>query len=88
MGNLVSHGSCVARQFVVLIACLLAAVILSAQNPNGALRGEVQDSSGARVAGAHIAVQSFGSSLTREATSDERGEFRIEGFCRAAITWW
>ena len=64
---------------LVLIACLLAAVILSAQNPNGALRGEVEDSSGARIAGAHIAAQSFGSSLTREAVADERGEFRLEG---------
>lgn len=50
-----------------------------AQNPTGSLRGEVQDSSGARIAGAHITVQSSGSSLLRSGTADERGEFRIEG---------
>src|SRR5208282_2559314 len=53
--------------------------LLRAQNSNGSLRGEVQDASAARVAGAQIAVQSKGSSITREATSNERGEFRVEG---------
>ncbi|MBZ5667963.1 MAG: TonB-dependent receptor [Acidobacteriia bacterium] len=53
--------------------------LLRAQNPNGALRGEVQDASAARVAGARIVVESTGSSITREATADIRGEFRIEG---------
>jgi hypothetical protein len=52
---------------------------LHAQNPNGALRGEVQDASAARVAGARVVVRSNGSSITREATANERGEFRIEG---------
>jgi len=64
---------------LVFIACLHVAVSLSAQNPNGALRGEVEDTSGARIAGAHIAAQSFGSSLTRQVDADERGEFRLEG---------
>jgi len=50
-----------------------------AQNPNGSLRGEVQDASAARVAGTRIVVQSAASSITREATANERGEFRIEG---------
>src|SRR5271157_3933909 len=50
-----------------------------AQNPNGALRGEVQDASAARVAGARVVVQSIGSSISREAAANERGEFRIEG---------
>jgi Carboxypeptidase regulatory-like domain/TonB dependent receptor len=52
---------------------------LHAQNPNGALRGEVQDPSGARVPSARVVVQSTGSSVTREATANDRGEFRIEG---------
>jgi len=51
----------------------------SAQNPNGTLRGEVQDASGARVADARVFVQSTGSSMTREAMANGRGEFRIEG---------
>jgi hypothetical protein len=53
--------------------------LLLAQNSNGALRGEVQDATAARVAGAQITLQSKGSSTTREATANERGEFRIEG---------
>src|ERR1017187_9386712 len=52
---------------------------LRAQNPNGALRGEVQDASAARVPGARVVVQSTGSSVTREAIANDRGEFRIEG---------
>jgi Carboxypeptidase regulatory-like domain/TonB dependent receptor len=53
--------------------------LMLAQNPNGALRGEVQDAGGARVAGARVIVRSNGSSMTRAATASERGEFRIEG---------
>ncbi len=67
---------------VVLLTFVLPtffSALLSAQNPNGALRGEVQDASAARVARAHVTVQSSGSSITREATTNERGEFRIEG---------
>ena len=67
---------------VVLLTFILPAffnALLSAQNPNGTLRGEVQDASAARVAPAHVTVQSSGSSITREATTNERGEFRIEG---------
>ena len=52
---------------------------LRAQNSNGALRGEVQDATAARVAGAQITLQSKGSSTRREAAANERGEFRIEG---------
>ena len=49
------------------------------QNPNGALRGEVQDASAARVPRARVVVESNTSSMTRQATADERGEFRIDG---------
>ncbi len=64
---------------VILVIFIAAPVLMSAQNPNGALRGEVQDASAARVAGARVVVQSIGSSITREAAANERGEFRIEG---------
>jgi hypothetical protein len=74
------------RITTLLIAAILAfigTILITAnsyaQNPNGALRGEVQDASGARVAGARIIVKSTGSSITREATANDRGEFRIEG---------
>jgi hypothetical protein len=52
---------------------------LRAQNPNGALRGVVQDASGARVADALVDAQAVGSSVKRTATANNRGEFRMEG---------
>src|SRR6266446_10399315 len=53
--------------------------LIRAQNPNGALRGEVQDLSAARVPHAQVVVESNTSSMTRQATADDRGEFRIDG---------
>jgi hypothetical protein len=58
--------------------------LLCAQNPNGALRGEVQDASAARVAGAQVVVQATGSSISRAATTNGQGEFRIEGLLPGA----
>ena len=60
---------------VFLVLCLTQ---LQAQNPRGSLRGNVQDSSGARVASAKIAVRSLASSVEREAAGNERGEFRLD----------
>jgi hypothetical protein len=51
---------------------------LAAQNPRGTLRGVVQDSSGARVPGAKVAVESAGFSTEREVETSERGEFRVD----------
>jgi hypothetical protein len=65
--------------FVFLLMFFFLPSLLRAQNPNGTLRGEVQDASAARVAGARVIVESNGSSMTREATTNDRGEFRIEG---------
>jgi Carboxypeptidase regulatory-like domain/TonB dependent receptor len=70
------------RAFILssfLLLTVFSAPFLRAQNPNGTLRGEVQDASSARVAGAQITVESKGSSTTREASTNDRGEFRIEG---------
>ncbi len=64
---------------ILLLIFVSVSSLLCAQNPNGTLRGEVQDASAARVAGARVVIQSAGSSITREATANERGEFRIEG---------
>src|SRR4030081_2551007 len=64
---------------IFLLMFVSAASLVCAQNPNGALRGEVQDRSGARVAGARVIVESNTSSMSRQATADERGEFRIDG---------
>ena len=63
----------------ILLTLVFTPALLQAQNPNGALRGEVQDASSARVAGARITVVSLASSLTRETTASGQGEFRIEG---------
>src|ERR1700756_1477929 len=60
------------------------AVSLEAQNPRGTLRGEVQDVTGGRIAGAKVVVQSRTSSLSSTGTSNERGEFRIEGLLPGA----
>src|SRR5215467_10063161 len=68
---------------------VLFPLALSAQNPRGALRGVVEDGSGARVAGAKVSVKELGVSQAREAVSDQRGEFRVEdlspGSCRVAV---
>jgi hypothetical protein len=51
---------------------------LPAQNSRGTLRGTVQDIRGGRISSAKIVVQTPESALQREATSDDRGEFRID----------
>lgn len=76
-----SRQQCQALRKSVLFSFLLFSLLplaLLAQNPRGTLRGTVQDSNGGRVAGARIVVQAFESSIEREASSDSRGEFRID----------
>jgi Carboxypeptidase regulatory-like domain/TonB dependent receptor len=72
-----------ARRLRVLFSTFFLLLVCGArtfaQNPNGSLRGEVEDSSGARIAAARVSVRSMGSSLSREASTNDRGEFRIEG---------
>ena len=63
--------------FVFSILALLPFALL-AQYSRGSLRGIVNDASGAAVPGAKIVVKADGSSLQREATSDSRGEFRLD----------
>jgi len=76
---------------VFAIAVFLASP-LHAQTSTSTLRGVVQDQSGGRVAGARIIVQltGSGSSIAREATANDRGEFRIDGLLpgpyRVAVT--
>jgi len=62
--------------FITVVIILLSQV--QAQNPRGSLRGTIQDASGARIPSAKIVVQSADSSLRREATSEDRGEFRLD----------
>ncbi len=61
-----------------LFSLLMLPFELLAQNPRGTLRGSVQDVSGGRISSAKIVVQAAESTLQREATSDARGEFRID----------
>ena len=60
------------------VFCLLLCSPAQAQNPRGSLRGTVQDVSGARIPSAKIVLQAANSSLRREATSEDRGEFRLD----------
>src|SRR3984957_8953647 len=64
--------------FQIAVSIALLSTVLQAQNPRGSLRGTVQDATGARVASAQIVLQSVGSSLRREASSEDRGEFRLD----------
>lgn len=51
---------------------------MRAQNPRGALRGVVEDATGARVTSARIAVRASESSYERQVTTSPRGEFLVE----------
>src|ERR1043166_6834113 len=62
---------------VLFLICTLWRPLL-AQSSTGSLRGAVQDSTGARIPGAKVAVQTADSSLKREASSEDRGEFRVD----------
>jgi hypothetical protein len=61
-----------------MICGLILLMPAFAQNPHGTLLGNVQDSSGARVAAASIVAMNPEISLMRQTQSDARGEFRLE----------
>ena len=67
---------------LTLIAALLLSVVfalpLSGQNPTGALRGVVQDATGARIPHAIVVLHPRGSVFERQATTNDRGEFRLD----------
>ncbi len=80
---------------LVLFAALLAAMValaggfdggLRAQNPRGAIRGTVQDTSGAVVPEARIVIRAATSSVQREVVCDARGEFRLEDLLPGAYS--
>ncbi|MGA8621433.1 MAG: carboxypeptidase regulatory-like domain-containing protein [Candidatus Sulfotelmatobacter sp.] len=64
--------------FALTLFAILLATTLNAQNSRGTLRGTVQDATGARVPSARIVAQLAGSSVQREATTEDRGEFRFD----------
>jgi hypothetical protein len=63
---------------IAFLSLVLLPLALHAQNPRGALRGTVQDLSGGRIPSAKIVLQVNGSALRREASCNDRGEFRID----------
>jgi len=63
---------------IAFFSLLLLPFESPAQNPRGTLLGTVEDAGGGRIASAKIVVQAVESTIEREATSDERGEFRID----------
>jgi hypothetical protein len=65
-------------KFARALFAILLATTLQAQNPRGSLRGTVQDATGARIVSARIVAQLSRSSVEREVTSEDRGEFRID----------
>src|SRR5258708_1086976 len=62
----------------LFVSLALLQFVLPAQTPRGALRGIVQDASGAAIPSARIVVQAVDTSLQREFTCNDRGEFRID----------
>src|ERR1700685_3281715 len=52
-------------------------ILTLAQTSTGSMRGIVQDSSGARLAHAKIVARARGAAFERQATTDDRGEFRL-----------
>ena len=73
-----------------MLFTILLATNLHGQNSRGSLRGSVQDVTGARVPFAKIVAQLAGSSVQREAASEDRGEFRLDdllpGSYRVTVT--
>ena len=68
------------RVVVLLVFLALSSgFVARAQDANGALRGRVEDLTAARVSGASVVAVAAGTSLSREAESDGRGEFLIPG---------
>ena len=74
----VRHARMYRIAFTALACGLILPGALKAQTPTGVLRGTVQDASGARVPSARIEIRAIGSATLRQATTDDRGEFRID----------
>jgi hypothetical protein len=66
------------KSLLAVLSLIVGAAVLHAQNPRGSLRGTVQDATGARIPSATIVVRSVDSPMQRSATSEDRGEFRLD----------
>jgi hypothetical protein len=62
----------------LLVVLVLVSTPLWAQSPTGALRGTVEDGTGARVAAAGVEVDQAGRAQSRSTISNAQGEFLLE----------
>jgi hypothetical protein len=83
-GRLARNMSAILLLGVALAIFVSLPCVLSAQNADGSLRGEVEDATAARVVGARIVVEASGSSISRATVTNGRGEFRIDGLLPGA----
>ena len=72
--------------FFWIVTSALFSSLLQAQNPRGSLLVAVQDSSGARIAGASISVTQEKFALSRSAKADAQGETRFESLLPGSYT--
>src|ERR1700704_4656724 len=75
---------------LMVICTVLGSVPVLAQKITGDIAGDVTDSSGAVVPNASVTAENIGTSLTRNATTNEAGGFRINdlpiGTYRVAVS--
>ena len=76
-------GSSHAATSIFTVAALLFAATATAQSSGGALRGIVQDQTGARIPSANVSLIS-NISIRRTAKADRRGEFRLDDLAPGA----
>jgi hypothetical protein len=67
-----------AKFFAFVLVALAGAAISLAQSYRGSLQGAVRDSSGASVPAAQVILRGVGFSFERQASSDDRGAFRLD----------
>ncbi len=73
----VTRGVLPKKSVLLMLLLMVLPLANRAQSPEGDLAGTVQDSSGARMPTAKILVRAVEFSFEREATTDDRGEFRL-----------
>src|SRR5690242_4337784 len=65
------------RKVMLAIVLLFVSSLLEAQVTTATVYGVVRDSTGAVLPGANVTVTNQGTNLSRDAVSDERGEFAV-----------
>lgn len=72
--------------FVILVGVLLTAATGHAQTPYGTIVGTVTDPTGAVIPGANITIINEATRLSRETTTDERGDYRVPSLLPGSYT--